>query len=250
MLPKIHTEIKSLIEKKKDCQGLSLTGQTQLLGISRSSWYYRPRQMDSLTLDLMNRIDKIYTQCPFYGSRKITAQLRKEGCPVNRKRIQRLMRILDIQALHPKPNLSRPDKQHLIYPYLLKGLVINRPNQVWGIDITYIRLKNTWLYLTAILDWFSRFVLAWELSDTPETGFCCQTLKKALNINIPDIHNSDQGSQATANEYLKILKAYPNIQISMDGKGRAFDNIFIERLWRTILRPRFTLKTDYQIIKN
>jgi len=197
----------------------------------------------------MNRIDEIYTKYPFYGSRKIAAQLKKEGCLVNRKRVQRLMGILDIQAVYPKPNLSLPDKQHLIYPYLLTGLVIKRPNQVWGIDITYIRLKNTWLYLAAILDWFSRYVLAWELSDNLEAGFCCQVLKKALLIGMPDIHNSDQGSQTTANDYLNILKAYPDIKISMDGRGRAFNNIFIERLWRTIKYEEVYLK-DYQSPKD
>lgn len=196
----------------------------------------------------MNRIDEIYTECPFYGSRKITGQLRKEGCLINRKRIQRLMRILDIRAVYPKPNLSQPDKQHSIYPYLLKDKMIDRPNQVWGIDITYIRLKNTWLYLAAILDWFSRYVLAWELSDSLETEFCCQTLKKALTIGTPDVHNSDQGSQTTANEYLDILKAYPDIKISMDGQGRAFDNIFIERLWRTVKYEEVYLK-EYQTPK-
>jgi len=206
--------------------------------------YYQPKPIDNLTFDLLNKVDEIYTDCPFFGSRKITAQLKKEGYPVNRKRIRRLMRILDIQAVYPKPRLSCPNKQHLIYPYLLKNLIIDKPNQVWGIDITYIRLKNTWLYLAAILDWFSRLVLAWELSDTLETGFCCRTLKKALTIGIPDIHNSDQGSQTTASRYLNILKAYPGIKISMDGRGRAFDNIFIERLWRTIKYEEVYLK-DY-----
>lgn len=198
-----------------------------------------------MTLSLVNRIDEIYTECPFYGSRKITAQLRKEGFRVNRKRVQRLMGILGIQAIYPKPNFSQPDKQHLIYPYLLRGLVISRPNQVWGIDITYIRLRNTWLYLAAILDWFSRYILAWELSDSLETEFCCQVLKRALVIGMPDIHNSDQGSQITAKEYLDILRSYPKIKISMDGRGRAFDNIFTERLWRTIKYEEVYLK-DYQ----
>ena len=182
----------------------------------------------------MHEIDRIYTDYPFYGGRKITQQLKRNGFLVNHKRVYRLMRLMGIQAIYPKPNLSQPNKQHLVYPYLLKDLVIKHSNQVWGIDITYIRLRENWLYLVAILDWFSRYVLAWELSDNLEVGFCLEALEKALKTAIPDIHNSDQGVQFTSEEYLSLLKNHPDIRISMDGRGRAFDNIFNERLWRTV----------------
>lgn len=240
MSVKPHQKIRSLINKNHP--ELSLTRQAKLLGISRSSLYYRAKPMDILTLKTMNKIDEIYTKCPFYGSRKITAQLKREGFLINRKRTQRLMRLMDIQAIYPKPNLSRASKEHFVYPYLLKGLVANRPNQIWGVDITYIRLKENWLYLVAILDWFSRYILSWELSDSLEVGFCLSALEKALKINLPDIHNSDQGTQFTSEPYLDILKSYPDIKISMDSRGRAFDNIFTERLWRTLKYEEVYLK--------
>lgn len=194
---------------------------------------------------IMSEIDKIWTKCPFYGIPRITHQLRRNQLVVNHKRVYRLMKLMGIEAIFPKKSLSKRDKYHELYPYLLKGLTINKPNQVWGIDITYIRLKNDWLYLVAILDWFSRYILAWELSDSLGTEFCCQALKQALTIAIPDIHNSDQGSQLTAKEYLDILKTHPEIKISMDSQGRAFDNIFNERLWRTIKYEEVYLK-EYQ----
>ena len=154
--------------------------------------------------------------------------------PINHKRIYRLMRIVGIQALRPKPNLSIPEKTHRIYPYLLKDVLITHPNHVWSIDITYIKLKGDWMYLVAIIDWYSRFILSWELSDTMEVAFCTETLQKALRIATPDIHNSDQGAQMTAEAYLSILESNPSIRISMDHNGRCFDNIFIERFWRSI----------------
>lgn len=190
----------------------------------------------------MHEIDRIYTECPFYGGRKITRQLKRNGLEVNHKRVCRLMRLMGIQAIYPKPNLSQSNQQHPVYPYLLKDLVINRPNQVWGVDITYIRLKKAWLYLVAILDWLSRYVLAWELSDSLEVEFCLEALRKALKATLPDIHNSDQGIQFTSEPYLSLLKSYPAIRISMDGRGRAFDNIFNERLWRTIKYEEVYLK--------
>lgn len=155
------------------------------------------------------------------------------------------MRIMGIEAVRPKKNLSIPNITHEIYPYLLSGLTASYPNQIWGVDITYVRLKGDWMYLFAVLDWFSRYILAWELSDTLSAGFCCETLKRALTIAVPSIHNSDQGSQLTGEEYLTILKAHPDIKISMDHKGRCFDNIFTERLWRTIKYEEIYLK-DYQ----
>jgi putative transposase len=155
------------------------------------------------------------------------------------------MGIMGIEAIFPKPNLSKPNITHDIYPYLLTDLEISHPNHVWGVDITYIRLKGDWLYLFVVLDWFSRYILSWELSDSLSSDFCCQTLRRALTIGVPDIHNSDQGSQLTAEEYLDILKSHPNIKISMDHKGRCFDNIFTERLWRTVKYEEVYLK-DYQ----
>jgi len=192
----------------------------------------------------MARIDETYTKHPFYGVRKIT----REFDGVNHKRVYRLMGLIGIQAIYPKPNLSKPDKYHQVYPYLLRGLAIEKPNQVWGTDITYIKMHNDWLYLVAIIDWYSRYVLAWELSDNLSVDFCLEALRKALTLGIPEIHNSDQGVQFTSEEYLKILKQYDQIQISMDSRGRAFDNIFNERLWRTVKYEEVYLK-DYRSFK-
>lgn len=167
------------------------------------------------------------------------------GIMVNHKRVHRLMQIMGIQALYPKPRTSMGDKQHEKYPYLLKGVIARCPNHIWGTDITYVRVKGTWMYLVAILDWFSRYVVSWELSDTLCVEFCIEGLRKALEIAIPEIHNSDQGAQFTAEEYVAILKAYESIRISMDGRGRAMDNIFTERLWRTVKQEEVYLK-EYQ----
>jgi putative transposase len=224
---------------------LSLTKQAELLGISRSSLYYQPKPVDPFTLSVMHEIDSVYTDCPFYGVRRITHQLKRNGFKVNHKRVHRLMGLMGLEAIYPKPNLSKPSKQNQTYPYLLKGLTISEPNQVWGVDITYIRLKTSWLYLVAILDWFSRYALAWKLSDSLCSDFCTETLKQALAKAVPYIHNSDQGSQFTSDEYLDLLKSQPSIRISMDGRGRCFDNIFNERLWRTIKYEEVYLK-DYQ----
>ncbi len=193
----------------------------------------------------MNRIDEIYTKFPYYGSPKITEQINREWKrPINHKRIERLMRIMQIQAIIPKKNLSKRNKTHPIYPYLLNTVNIDYPNKVWGTDITYVRANGIWFYLVAILDWYSRYVLSWRLSDSMETDFCVATLKEALKIAIPDYHNSDQGSQFTAEQYLAVLKSHSNIQISMDSRGRCFDNIFTERLWRTVKYEEVYLK-DY-----
>ena len=194
---------------------------------------------------IMHSIDKIYTKCPMYGWPRMTAQLRREGQIVNHKKVYRLMKIMGIEAIFPKRNLSKPGIGHLIYPYLLSNITASRPNHVWGVDITYVRLRKDWLYLVAILDWHSRYIVAWELSDSLNIWFCLEVLKKALTIGIPEIHNSDQGSQFTSDEYLRMLKAHPTIRISMDHKGRAFDNIFTERLWRTVKYEEVYLK-DYQ----
>ena len=194
----------------------------------RSTYYHRPRPESAANLRLLRRLDQLYLDCPFFGSRRMAVTLE-----VNRKRIQRLMRILGIEALYPKPNLSRPAPGHEIYPYRLRGVSIERPNQVWSTDITYVPMHGGFLYLVAVMDWFSRFVLSWELSNTMETGFCLAALEAAFRCGQPEIWNSDQGSQFTSPDFLAPLKKR-DILISMDGRGRALDNVFIERLWRSL----------------
>ena len=181
----------------------------------------------------MDLIDQQYLKTPFYGSRRMTALLNKSGYHVNRKRVQRLMRIMGIEAIYPKPKTTHSKKEHFKYPYLLKGLEITFPNHVWSSDITYVRLERGFIYLTAIIDWYSRYVLSWSLSNTLESRFCVETLEEALEIGTPSIFNTDQGAQYTAQSFLNPLKA-KEIKISMDSKGRAIDNVFIERLWRSL----------------
>jgi putative transposase len=209
--------------------------------------YYYDRKPEVAIEDIvvMNAIDELYTKRPYFGVRRITEHLEIPGIVVNHKRVHRLMQIMGIQAIYPKPRTSDPNKQHEKYPYLLKGVKAAYPNHIWGTDITYIRVKGTWMYLVAILDWFSRYVISWELSDTLCVKFCIEGLKRALEIGTPEIHNSDQGSQFTAEEYLAILKAYETVKISMDGRGRAMDNIFTERLWRTVKQEEVYLR-EYQ----
>lgn len=184
----------------------------------------------------MNAIDEIYTKYPFYGHRRIKPELKDEyGIEIGKKKIIALMKKMGLAAIYPrkKINLSKPDKNHQKFPYLLKDAPILHPNHIWGTDITYIRLKNSFVYLSAIIDWFSRYVISWKLSPTLENNFCVEALKEALKINLPDIHNSDQGVQFTSSDYIKILQNN-KIKISMDGRGRCMDNIFTERLWRTV----------------
>ena len=202
--------------------------QCELLGVPRSTFYYQPRRESAENLRLLRRVDELYLKRPFFGSRRMAVTLE-----VNRKRIQRLMRILGIEAHYPKRNLSRPAPGHEIYPYLLRGVAIERPNQVWSTDITYVPMHGGFLYLVAVMDWFSRFVLSWELSNTMETGFCLSALETALRLGQPEIWNSDQGAQFTAEDFLAPLKQR-GVLISMDGRGRALDNVFIERLWRSL----------------
>jgi len=204
-----------------------------LFEISRAGLYYNSVSENSYDLLFMNLIDKQYTKMPFYGSRKMRKWLIRQGYVINRKKVQRLMRKMGIEAIYPGKNTSKPNKGHLIYPYLLRNLTITRPNQVWGADITYIRLRHGFMYLIVIMDLFSRYVLSWRLSNTLDTVFCTEALQDALRIGKPDISNTDQGAQFTSNAYTEILKAN-NIQISMDSKGRAMDNIFVERLWRSL----------------
>jgi len=212
---------------------ISVMRQCELLGISRSTYYYRPRPMSELNLELMRLIDEQYTKTPFYGVPRMTAWLKRQGYEVNHKRVERLMRLMGLQAVYPRRRLSIPSKEHKIYPYLLRGVEIKQPDEVWSADITYIRMLRGFLYLVAIMDWYSRYVLAWELSITMEKEFCLEALDKALKVSCPTIFNTDQGSQFTSREFTGRLET-EGIAISMDGRGRVFDNIFIERLWRTV----------------
>ena len=227
-------------------KGLSLRRQCELLGVGRSSIYYEPKAPAESTFtdkELMDLIDSQYNETPFYGSRRIAKALKLQtGKKINRKRIQRLMRRMEIEAIYPKPNTSKPNKEHKIYPYLLRGMTIDRPNKVWATDITYVRLEHGFAYLVAIIDWFSRKVLSWTLSNTMETGFCVATLKEALNtFGPPEYFNTDQGSQFTAETFTSVLKEH-GIKISMDGRGCAIDNVFTERLWRTIKYENIYIK--------
>ena len=223
---------KALIDDPAD-EDMSIRSQCGLLGLSRSSYYYEAAPVSEETLELMNCIDMINTDYPFYGSRKITVALKKEGWPTGRERVQHLMRKMGIETIYPKPKLSRRRLDHAVYPYLLKGIMINRPNYVWSSDITYIRLNHGFLYLVAVIDWYSRYVLSWRLSNSLDNDFCIEALEDALQQGCPTIFNTDQGAQFTSKNHIDILKS-KGIKISMDGKGRAFDNIFVERLWRTV----------------
>ena len=220
---------------------LSVKRQCELLSINRSGWYYQPKGNTDEELELMKLIDRKYLEIPFYGSRKIADCLRKLGHSVNRKRVQRLMRLMGIRAIYRRPKTSKPGKGHKVYPYLLKGLEINRPNHVWAVDITYIPMAKGFLYLVAIIDWYSRYVLSWRLSNTLDTDFCIEALEEALRKGKPEIFNTDQGSQFTSEEFTEALKKH-GIQISMDGKGSYNDNLFIERLWRTVKYEEVYLK--------
>jgi putative transposase len=221
---------------------LSITRQCHLLGESRSMYYYQPKGPSEFDLRLMGLIDRQYLLTPFYGSRKIGEWLERIlDLAVNRKRVQRLMRLMGIEAIYRKPNTSRPAVGHKVYPYLLKGLEIDRPKMVWAADITYIPMRRGFLYLVAIMDWFSRLVLAWRLSNTLEADFCLEALEEALGKGQPDIFNVDQGSQFTSTDFTGKLLAH-GVKISMDGKGRFVDNIFVERLWRSLKYEEVYLK--------
>lgn len=230
---------KELIDQIPDT--LSIRHQCQLLELSRSSLYYEQIVVSKETLNIMHGIDEIYTEHPFYGSRKITLALKQKGWLICRERVQKLMRQMGIEAIYPKPRLSIKDKQHTIYPYLLANYRIERPNQVWSSDITYIRLQQGFLYLVAVIDWYSRYVLSWRLSNALEASFCIEALEESLEKGSPDIFNTDQGSQFTCKDFTGVL-LHNKIKISMDGKGRALDNIFVERLWRTVKYEDIYLK--------
>jgi putative transposase len=207
--------------------------QCELLGVNRSGLYYQPVGESEENLLLMRLIDEEYTRHPFFGSRRIEAWLRERGSQVNRKRVSRLMQVMGIEAVYPKPKLSQPGEGHKIYPYLLKGVAVTRVHQVWSTDITYIRMATGFVYLVAVMDWFSRFVLSWALSLTMALDFCVEALQRALRRGRPEIFNNDQGSQFTSEKFTGELERR-GIAISMDGRGRCFDNIFIERLWRSL----------------
>ena len=216
--------------------------QAELLGISRNSLYYQPKPVDLETLVIMNQIDELYTKRPFFGSRRIAKDL-----DYNRKRIQLLMREMGIEAIYQKPNLSKNNLPHPVYPYLLKGVIAGYPNHIWGTDITYIRMHQGFLYLTAYLDWFSRFVLSWRLSTTLEIEFVLDAAEEALyKYNAPDIENSDQGTHYTSEKHIQLFTG-KGTKVSMDGRGRAMDNIFTERLWRTLKYEEVYLK-DYATV--
>ena len=220
---------------------LSLVRQCALLGISRSSLYYLPTEAGAEDLELMALIDQQYLKTPFYGSRRMTAWLRNHGHQVNRKRVRRLMQLIGLEAIYRRPNTSKPNPGHKVYPYLLRGLEINRVNQVWATDITYIPMARGFLYLMAIMDWHSRYVLAWRLSNTLEVDFCVAALEEALSKGRPQIFNTDQGSQFTSEAFTSMLLAQA-VQVSMDGRGRCMDNVFVERLWRSIKYEEVYLK--------
>ncbi len=212
---------------------LSVSRQCKLVGVSRSSLYYRPVEASLEDLDIVAKMDRQYLKTPFYGSRRMSVWVRSQGHKVNRKRVRRLMRLMGLETVYRRPNTSRPSPEHRTYPYLLRGLQVTRVNQVWVADITYIPMTRGFLYLVAIMDQFSRYVLSWQLSNTLDADFCVEALEEALGKAKPEIFNTDQGSQFTSDAFTNLLLER-GIQISMDGKGRYSDNIFVERLWRTI----------------
>ncbi len=220
---------------------LSILRQCTLLDISRSGLYYQPKGIPEEDLTLMKLIDRQYLATPFYGARKIAAWLKSQGYRVNRKRIRRLMRIMGLKAIYRRPRTSKPAPGHKIYPYLLGDLRITRPNQVWAADITYIPMAHGFLYLVAIIDWYSRYVLSWRLSNTLDADFCIEALEEALTKGKPDIFNTDQGSQFTSEAFTGLLQQH-GVRISMDGKGSYNDNLFIERLWRSVKYEEVYLK--------
>ena len=225
---------------------LSIAHQCELLGLARSSYYYEPVPESEENLRLLRLLDEQYTRTPFYGTRKMTAWLHTQGYSVDRKRVRRLLRMMGLEAIYPKPRISVPGTVEQRYPYLLRGMTISRCNQVWSCDITYIRLARGFIYLMAVIDWFSRYVLSWEISITLDTSFCLEALDQALRVATPEIFNTDQGVQFTSADFTNRLKA-ADVRISWDGRGRALDNIFVERLWRSVKYEEVYLK-DYHSV--
>jgi len=227
---------------------LSIRQQTQILGLNRSSLYYNPIGISQYNILLMHLLDEHYTKTPFYGVEKMTIFLNEIGHHVNVKRVRRLLRKMGLMAIYPKKNLSKANLEHKIYPYLLRNMAVIRCNQVWSTDITYIRLQHGFVYLMAIIDWYSRYVINWKISTTLEADFCIEGLKESLDNCYCEIFNTDQGSQFTSNRFTQPLLA-AGIKISMDGRGRALDNIFVERLWRTVKYEDIYLK-DYASVQD
>ncbi len=220
-----------MVEWKND--KINIKRQAELLSINRTSLYYKPVDKSREEIAIMHAIDRIYTKWPSFGYRRITVKLNEQGFTINRKRVQRLMRKMGIAGIHPGPNLSKRNQAHHTYPYLLRNMDINHPNQVWSVDITYIPMKTGFLYLFAVIDWYSRYIVAWELSNTLDSAFIIRCLMKAFAKVKPEIINSDQGCQFTSNKYIDLLKTN-RVKISMDGRGRATDNIVIERFFRSL----------------
>jgi len=229
---------------EKEHPRLSIRRQCRILNMRRSSYYYNPVGESPFNLELMKKIDELYMECPFYGSRQIRTSLRDLGYGVGRNRVQRLMRKMGLMAIYQKPRTSRPHPEHKVYPYLLRNLKINRPNQVWASDITYIPMRRGHMYLVAIMDWHTRAVLSWRLSNTMEADFCVAALNEALTrYGVPEIFNTDQGSQFTSREFTQAVKD-SGAKISMDGRGRWMDNVMIERLWRSLKYECVYLRED------
>ena len=228
------------------CPEISIRRQCELAELNRSSYYYCPASETDFNLNLMRLIDEQYMKTPYYGYRKMAIHLRRVGHQVNPKRIRRLMRKMDLVAIYQKPRTTISAPENKVYPYLLRGLSITRPNQVWSTDITYIPMQKGFMYLVAVIDWFSRYILSWKLSNTLDGAFCLAALHEALQHGKPDIFNTDQGVQFTANAFTGTLED-AGIRISMDGRGRAFDNIFIERFWRSIKYEDIYLN-DYETV--
>jgi putative transposase len=230
-LPPSADRLRALIET--DHPKLSVRRQCALLGLTRSSYYYEPASESKENLAVMRLIDEEYTRHPFYGSRRMAVWLRQQGQEVNRKRVQRLMRLMNLEAIYAKPKLSAGDRQHKVYPYLLRDVAIARVDQVWSTDITYVPLTHGFMYLAAIIDWYSRYVISWRLSNTLDGSFCLDMLEEALSTGKPEVFNTDQGVQFTAAAWTSRLER-AGVAVSMDGKGRWADNVFVERLWRTV----------------
>ena len=238
---------RDMVRKPEACKEPSIRRQCALVDIHRSTWYSQSpvTPVRGGDVQTMNRIDEIYTEHPEYGSRRVTVTLNQQHrLGVNRKRVQRLMRIMDIAGCMPGPNTSKPAPENKVYPYLLRGLEITRPNQVWSTDITYIRVGTGFVYMTAVIDWYSRYVLSWELSNTVDPSFCIEAVRQALRQGDPEIFNTDQGSQYTSKAFQAVFKD-TEAAISMDGRGRALDNVFVERLWRSVKYEDIYLR-DYQ----
>lgn len=219
-----------LIDSK---DSMSISKQCHILNLSRSSLYFCPSPLNPTDQALINKVDEIYTRCPFYGTRRISTELQLNGYGVGRDRIRSIMKTLGIEAIYPKRNLSKPAPNHKIFPYLLRGKIVKNPNQVWSADITYVRLNDGFVYLFAIIDWYSRMVISWRLSPTLSVDFCVEALEEALTINTPEYFNVDQGSQFSSPQFFQPILDR-KIKYSMDGRGRYLDNIFVERLWRTV----------------